>query len=47
MSEIVWLTYYILLLVLYKISSLAFLFLVSLNVFTLSNNNNNNNNRLF
>ena len=44
MSKIVWLTYYILL-VLYKISLPAFLFLVALNVFSFSNSDNNK--RLF
>ena len=40
-SKIIWLTYYILLSVLYKISLPAFIFLVALNISTLSNNNNN------
>ena len=47
MSEIVWLTYCILLLVLYEIGSPAFLFPVALNVSILNNNDNNDNNRFF
>jgi len=38
-SKIVWLTYYTLLSVLYEIGLPAFIFLVALNVSTLSDNN--------
>jgi len=48
MSEIVWLTYCISLSVLHEIGSPAFLFLVALNVFALSDDDDDNDDdRLF